>query len=511
MSVEEKNLEQNQGEESVNENQNDTNATENMNEEQNSPETPDKTNEQNPSADDKSPAQQMSMEDISAAAKPEDKAETAPEPQKEADAASQETAQTDKGEEGSKDKTEPAGDEKAGLQDQEKLDEAFEELKKIKEAGEPLKVFVKSRIRSGLRVTYKDLPIFLPASHFGIKRTPSEEQLQEVVGKELDVYIHEIQEDESGRRAVIVSRKKIAEDKFWDSINEGDIVKGPVSSIASFGVFVDLGGIEGLIHISRLSQVHVDDPKKFVKKGEMIEAKVVDVDREKKRIALSKKALEKSPWKNVEEEFPVGTKVKGIVRRIADFGAYIELKPGVDGLLRTSEISWTERIKTPASVFKKNQEIEAEVINVSEDKEIVGLSYKRTQPNPWPELKNRLPQGTETSGKVKQVMSQGAIVSIEDSIDGFMPRSKMRPIMRGKNIPFKPGDEIDVVIADLVPEKESLILAPKVDEGAMGRGGEQRGGKKFASASSTENSTSFALGDMLSEEQRKELINKMNN
>ena len=395
--------------------------------------------------------------------------------------------------------------------DQEKIDALFTELKEKNAKNEAFEVSVKSRIRGGLRVMYNDMPLFLPASHFSLKRSPAEKELTDAIGKDLNVLIHEMQELDGGRKAIIVSRKQILMNEFWSAINVGDKVKGKVSSIASFGVFLDLGGVEGLIHISRLSQVHVDDPNTMFKKGDEIDAVVVELDRDKNRIALSRKELEESPWKGVEAEFPVGTQHKGIVRRLTDFGAYIELKPGVDGLLRTAEMSWTKRIKKPSDLFKPGQEVNIEVVAVSEDKNTVTLSYKKTQPNPWPEIAEKYPVNTETKGKVSQVMPQGIIVTIDNELDGFMPKSKMRNLMAGKKIPFQAGEDIEIVIADIVPDEESLILAPNIDEETANNMAQQaarpRGNSnKQGSAKEKISSPSINLSDLLSEEDRKTLF-----
>lgn len=344
------------------------------------------------------------------------------------------------------------------------LDSLFEELKLAKANEAMVEVDVKSRIRGGLRVMYGELPIFLPASHFSMKRNPPEEEMQEVVGKRIPVYIHEVQDDGGNRRTVIVSRKKILESEFWDKLNIGDIVEGNVSSIATFGIFLDIGGIEGLIHISRLSQTRVENTQNFAKKGQRMRAVVVEIDKSKKRIALSRKELEDSPWAKVEEKYAMNSQHNGIVRRLTDFGAYVELEPGIDGLLRTAEISWLKRVKKPSDVLKIGQELAVQILSISIDKQTMSLSHRRTLPNPWSDIQTRYPIGTEYKGIISQVMPQGAIVCINDDIDGFMPRSKMKNLSRGKKIPFQVGEEVEVIISELSPEQESLILAPKAEE-----------------------------------------------
>lgn len=395
------------------------------------------------------------------------------------------------------------------------FDQVFEELKEKMQRDEVIEVEVKSRIRGGLRVHYKDIPLFLPASHLSIKRNPSEEELNEVIDKVIKVQVHEYQEFDEGRKAVIVSRRKLALKEVWDSIKVGDVIEGRVSSVPSFGVFVEFNGLEGLIHISRLSRVHVRDPKELFKKGDKIKAKIIEIDRENNKIALSRKEVEESLWKGVENEFPAGTRVKGVVKRFADFGAYVEIKHGIEGLLLNSELSWTRRYKRPSEVLKQGQEIEVEVLSISEKDERAQLSLKRTLPNPWYEIKKRYPIGSEYSASVIQVIPQGAIIHINDELDGFMPRSKMKAVMKGKKIPYKSGDKLKVIISDINPDEQSLILEPKVDEEEANVKLEDTRKKQFSNKNTQSKTKSsiqngFSIGDFLSESDVNKLKNMSN-
>lgn len=393
-------------------------------------------------------------------------------------------------------------------QRQKLFDAIYEELKTKIDSKETIEVEVKARIRGGLRVHYKDLPMFLPTSHYTLKRNPSEEEMQASIGQKFEVYVHEFQEFDEGRKAVIVSRKKMLMKDIWNKIQPGDIIDGRVSSIAPFGVFVEFNGLEGLIHISRLSKSHIDDPNKHFKRGQDIQAKILEINKDKNKIALSRKELEGSPWKGIEQEVKPGMIVKGIVRRLTEFGAYIELKSGVDGLLRNNELSWTKRVRKPADLLSLGQEINVEIMSISEEKESASLSYKRTQPNPWLTLAEKYPLGSEHEGTILQVIPQGAIVNITEDIDGFMPRSKMRPFMKGKKIPYASGEKLKVIITDLNPAEESLILTPRIEENpAPQRQNENR--QSPAKPKPTPSST-FSLGDMLSETELQRLhdINK---
>jgi small subunit ribosomal protein S1 len=386
------------------------------------------------------------------------------------------------------------------------FDQIYEELRIKKNKRETIEVEVKARVRGGLRVHYKDIPLFLPTSHYTFKRNPTEEELQNAVGEKFNVYIHEIQEFDEGKKAAIVSRKKILVQEAWEKLQVGDIVEGRVATVLQFGVLVDFNGLEGLIHISQLSKAHIDVPSKYYKKGQEIKARVLEIVREKKKISLSSKEFEGSLWKGVDEEFKPGTQVKGIVRRITEFGAYVEIKPGVDGLLRNSELSWTKRYKNASEILQIGQEILVEILSISEEKETAALSLRKTLPNPWNEIAEKLKVNTEIQGKVLQVMPQGALINVMEDVDGFMPRSKMRPIMKGKNrIPLKSSDELTVIVADINPETNTLILAPKESDEAPVAKKPTYEKRQFDKPKETNSSSTFSLGDMLSDSEKAKL------
>lgn len=342
--------------------------------------------------------------------------------------------------------------------------ESFAEVKKAYEENRPITVHVYSRVRGGLRVFYKEAPLFLPASHFNLRKTPTDEELLEVVNKDIQVYIHEIQEYDEGSMAVIVSRKRLLEEEIWNNLKPGNVVEGKVSSIATFGVFIDLGGVEGLIHISRLAPYRIDNLTEHFKLGETLKAVVLEVDKERRRISLSRKELVPPVPQISLERFAVGTIHTGVVKRLADFGAFIELAPGLEGLLRVGEISWTRRIRRPHEVLKVGEKIQVKILNVNLEKKMISLSLKRVTDNPWFSLQQKYPVNSEYEGVVFQVVPQGCVITINSEIDGFLPRSKMRHLLRGNKIPFKSGDKVRVFIADIGPDEESLILGIVEDE-----------------------------------------------
>ena len=340
--------------------------------------------------------------------------------------------------------------------------EVFNEVLEHRNAGTSLTAKVEDRVRGGLKLNYKGLSLFLPISHFGIRPNPNEEDLIRAVGDFLQVEVLEVNEDVPlYRRNIIVSRKRLLENSFWNTIKIGDIVSGPVTSITTFGVFIDIGGYEGLVHISRLSRKNVDNIKNFTKKGEILQAKVIEINKEKQRIGLSMSDLEPSIWDNVPEKFPVGSNVNAKVKKFINFGAIVDLGDGIDGIIRNQDMSWTKRINDPAEVLQLNQEITAQVLSVNPAKELVSLSLRAITENPWSSVEEIIQIGQDKIGIIQQVKPEGIVVTIEDIFDGFIPKSKIRNLQKGKRLPFKKGDTIEVIVADLVPTNRSLILSPK--------------------------------------------------
>lgn len=329
---------------------------------------------------------------------------------------------------------------------------------------------VTDRIKGGLRAVYKNVRLFMPASHFSTKRVATEQDLLDAVGKKYIVNIQELQQDDQGRKTIVISRKKLAKDEFFSQLKEGEIVEGRISFVASFGVFVDINGVEGLIHISRLSHNHVDDATKLFKKGDSIQAKIIAIDPAKEKITLSRKELEPSPWVNVESEFPEGSRHKGVVKRFADFGTYVMIKPGVEGLLRNYDLSWGRRINHPSEVLTVGQTIDVQILSVSEEKKRVALGHKQTMPNPWDTISEVLPVGTMIQAVVREVSPQGVVVRVSDDFDGFVPRGRVR----NNDASMVVGNTVELMVLDSVAATASLILAPKYEDDGGGYGNDRR-------------------------------------
>jgi len=412
-------------------------------------------------------------------------------------------------------KAEPTAEELAAREETEKIAAAkkeenkkkYQEYKAKVGTGETLSVNVLAKVRGGLRVVRDDFQMFLPASLLSSARVEDTE-LDQIVGKDLVV---EIVDSDDERQSIVVSRKSLVEKEAWEKINVGDIVKGRVTSVPAFGVFVDLGGIEGLLHVSRISHKHVDNPQSMFKKGDEVEVKITEINKSKGKISLSRKELEESPWKGASEEFPNGSTHKGKVKNLTNFGGYIEMKPGVEGLVRMNELSWTRRINQISDVMKTGDELEFYVIGVNEEKGQADLSIKRLTSNPWDDVAEKYKIGETYKGKVAEIFEKGARVTINDEIDAFMPMSRMRPILKNGVVPYQLGQDVEVVVVDLSAEQSSMIIAPKVEgkdysqDNSGGRSRDDRGGRKGGSRRKENipkehdgnQSGSFSLGDML--------------
>ncbi|HCN05656.1 MAG TPA: hypothetical protein DIS79_08545, partial [Bacteroidetes bacterium] len=360
-------------------------------------------------------------------------------------------------------------EEKARKEEERRLrDLAYSKLEGVKAENGTIEVTFQERVKGGLRGEYESLRVFLPASHIGLKKGATDEELNGMVGQTLTVRIHELQSDETGYKSAVVSRRDIVLDELWSNISAGDVVEGVVTTLLPYGVFVNIGGLEGLVHISRLSKVRLDDVKSAVKKGDRIKVTVVEIDRSKRKITLSHREHETDPWEKITKKFEVGKVLRGTVRRITDFGAYVQVAPRIDGLLRISELSWTRRLAHPSEVVTVGQEIDVVVLSFQPEKHQLTLGYRQTQPNPWLTIGETFGAGTELTGVVISTSPQGAVVRINDVFDGFMPRSRFLSEGRGKKVNIEQGQSVNLVVLEVKPESQSIILAMKGEDGTIG-------------------------------------------
>ena len=279
---------------------------------------------------------------------------------------------------------------------------------------------VTRKIKGGLLVDI-GVPAFLPASQVDIRR-PSD--IGEYIDKEIEAKILKIDDD---RRNIVISRRKLieeqrnaAKEKLMAEIEEGQTRKGVVKNIADFGAFVDLGGIDGLLHITDMSWGRIGHPSEMVRIEQEVEIKILNVDREKEKIALGLKQLTPSPWEQVEEKYPVSSKVKGTVVNIMSYGAFVKLEEGLEGLVHISEMSWTRRVNHPSEIVGVDDEVEVVVLEIDKSKQEISLGMKQAELNPWTVVKEKYPPGTVITGIVRNMTNFGAFVEIEEGIDGLL-------------------------------------------------------------------------------------------
>ncbi|MDG2477110.1 MAG: 30S ribosomal protein S1 [Phycisphaerales bacterium] len=319
------------------------------------------------------------------------------------------------------------------------------------------------KIKGGLLVDI-GVPVFLPASQIDVRR-PGD--VGEFIGKIIRAEILKIDED---RRNIVISRRRVlererseAKDKILSSLEEGGLIKGVVTNIADFGAFIDLGGIDGLLHITDMSWGRVSHPSEICKPGDELEVKVLRIDREKEKIALGLKQKEPSPWDDIEERFPINNRITGKVVSLVSYGAFIELMEGIEGLVHVSEMSWTRRINHPSEVVSTGDEIEVVVLDINRDKQEISLGVKQTELNPWELVAERYPAGTVVEGTVRNLTNYGAFIEIEPGIDGLLHVSDMSwtEKISHANEKYKKGDPVECVVLEIDQEKQRVGLGVK--------------------------------------------------
>jgi small subunit ribosomal protein S1 len=319
------------------------------------------------------------------------------------------------------------------------------------------------KIKGGLLVDV-GIPIFLPASQIDVK-PPGE--IAEYIGKEVTCKILKIDEVQQN---IIVSRRKLIEEErnkqkreFLDSVQVGEVAKGEVKNIADFGAFIDLGGIDGLLHITDMSWGRISHPSEMLAIGDKVEVKILDIDAVKDKVSLGLKQKSENPWTSVEEKYPIGSKIKGQVVNIMSYGAFVKLETGIEGLVHISEMSWTRRINHPSDVVAIGDDVEAVVLNINKDKEEISLSLKQVEQNPWTNIEEKYPPGVTIKGKVRNLTNYGAFIEIDEGIDGLLHISDMswsKKVAHPSEI-IKKGEMIEVKILSVDKDKKRVSLGIK--------------------------------------------------
>ncbi|MBE2204208.1 MAG: 30S ribosomal protein S1 [Chthoniobacterales bacterium] len=322
---------------------------------------------------------------------------------------------------------------------------------------------VRSVVKGGLTVNV-GVEAFLPASQIDI--IPPKD-LQQFVGNVYDFKIVKINED---RKNVVLSRREIIEAErsekrqaFLSSVNVNDRIVGTVKNITDFGAFIDLDGIDGLLHVTDMSWARLNHPGEILKVGQQLEVQVLDINKEKERVSLGLKQMQSNPWDKIEERFPVGQKISGKITNLMPYGAFVQIEEGVEGLIHVSELSWTKRIARPSDVLTLGQDVEAVVLGVNKDEQKISLGVRQLEPNPWDEIELRYIIGKQVKGKVRNMTAYGAFVELEEGIDGMIHVSDLswtRKINHPSEM-LKKGDELEAVVIDIDKANQRISLGIK--------------------------------------------------
>ncbi len=340
----------------------------------------------------------------------------------------------------------------------------WDTIKEAYDTGNVMDGTVDRRIKGGLVVRFLGVDAFLPGSQVALRQVPD---LEALLGQTFEFKIIKLNKR---RRNIVVSRRIVLEEErnrlkaqIIQELEKGQVRKGTVKNITDFGAFVDLGGIDGLLHLTDMSWGRINHPSELVTIGEEIEVKVLDIDLDRERISLGLKQLTSYPWDDVEKKYVVESRVMGKVVSITDYGAFVELEKGVEGLVHISEMSWTRHVKHPSKIVTIGQEIEAMVLSVDRDNEKISLGLKQTEPDPWDSLDEKYPIGSIVGGKVRNLTNFGAFVELEEGIDGLVHISDMswtRRIRHPREMLNK-GDDIEIVILAIDKDIRRISLGIK--------------------------------------------------
>src|SRR5215217_5042322 len=343
----------------------------------------------------------------------------------------------------------------------------WERIRLAYENDEPVEGTLVKKIKGGVVVDLMGVDAFLPGSQIALRRVPN---IDELLGQKYEFKIIKLNKR---RRNIVVSRRVILEqeragkrEKLMKELSKDQVRKGVVKNITDFGAFIDLGGVDGLLHITDMSWGRISHPSEMVQIGQELEIKVLDIDWERERISLGLKQLQAYPWKDVAAKYPVGTRVNGKVVSITNYGAFIELEPGIEGLVHISEMSWTRNVRHPSKLVSIGEAIEAVVLKVDPNEEKISLGMKQTEQDPWVVLPLKYPVGTRITGKVRNLTSFGAFVEIEPGIDGLIHISDMSWTKRVQHPSedVKKGDTVDVVILNIDSDNKRISLGLKQAE-----------------------------------------------
>jgi small subunit ribosomal protein S1 len=341
---------------------------------------------------------------------------------------------------------------------------AWDDLEKAFEEGRSIKGRVAERIKGGVRVDIDGIGAFLPGSQVDVRPIRNLDSLR---GKEIEAKVIKLNRKRSNvvlsRKALLEERNAGKKDETLDQIEEDIIVEGQIKNLTDYGAFVDIGGVDGLLHVTDMSWSRVQTPGELFKVGDTVQVKVLRFDRGRERVSLGYKQLLPDPWESVEERFPLHTRMNGRVASVTDYGAFVELEPGVEGLVHVSEMSWSKRVKHPSKLVNPGDVVDVEVLGVDPKGRRISLGMKQIQENPWATLGERYQVGGRVHGRVRNLTDFGAFIEIEDGIDGLVHVSDISWSRRIKHPGelLRKGQAVDAVITAIDPENRRMSLSIK--------------------------------------------------
>ncbi|MBE1288323.1 MAG: 30S ribosomal protein S1 [Alteromonadaceae bacterium] len=349
-----------------------------------------------------------------------------------------------------------------------KRHEAWVELEKAYEEKETIKGLINGKVKGGFTVEINTVRAFLPGSLVDVRPVRETAHLE---GKELEFKVIKLDAKRNNvvvsRRAVIEAESSAERDELLANLDEGHEVKGIVKNLTDYGAFVDLGGVDGLLHITDMAWKRVKHPSEVVNVGDEINVKVLKFDKEKSRVSLGMKQMGNDPWAEIAERFPEGQKLSGAVTNLTDYGCFVEIEDGVEGLVHVSEMDWTNKNIHPSKVVNLGDVVEVMVLEIDEERRRISLGLKQCKANPWEEFAKSYNKGDKVAGKIKSITDFGIFIGLDGGIDGLVHLSDISWNKTGEEAvrEFKKGDEISAVVLQVDPERERISLGVKqIDE-----------------------------------------------
>src|SRR4249920_2429522 len=337
-------------------------------------------------------------------------------------------------------------------------------LEKAFEASEIVTGVITGRVKGGFTVEIDNVRAFLPGSLVDVRPVRDTAYLE---GKSLEFKVIKLDQK---RNNVVVSRRAVVEQEFsaersalMDNLQEGSVVKGSVKNLTDYGAFVDLGGIDGLLHITDMAWKRVKHPSEVVTVGQEVEVRILKFDRERSRVSLGLKQLGADPWENIARRYPPNTRVFGKVTNIADYGAFVEIEDGVEGLVHVSEMDWTNKNVNPAKVVHSGQEVEVMVLDVDEERRRISLGLKQCKQNPWKEFAENFNRGDKVAGQIKSITDFGVFIGLAGNIDGLVHLSDLSWDVAGEEAVrnYQKGQQVEAMVLSIDPERERISLGIK--------------------------------------------------